>query len=228
MKQELNCKIVQDLMQSYLDEVTSEYTREQMEEHMNHCKECSDYRDKLKLYEKLRADDAEYMRAWHRKVQKWTTISVVSILIISSILLYLFIPRKITYDGSYTELVTTAASDTTEVKITFSYIPGLELFGDEITRKMNAKVVVQDSYNEIIWQRNLKNWYYYLPTDGHKSFANTMFFYYYEDTNQMELANLFFDEEKSEFLILAEYFEIEACTKEFREKVESVMNIHYD
>ena len=100
--------------------------------------------------------------------------------------------------------------------------------GDEITRKMNAKVVVQDSYNEIIWQRNLKNWYYYLPTDGHKSFANTMFFYYYEDTNQMELANLFFDEEKSEFLILAEYFEIEACTKEFREKVETTMNIHYN
>ena len=52
MSKELNCKIVQNLMQSYLDDVTNEYTKEQIEEHMKGCEECSDYCNKLKHYEK--------------------------------------------------------------------------------------------------------------------------------------------------------------------------------
>ena len=225
MKQDLNCRIVQDLMQSYLDEVTSEYTSEQMEAHMEQCKDCAEYCNKLKHYEKLRADDAEYIRAWHRKVKRWTTISIVSILLLSSALLYLFIPRKIEYKGTYTEYISEDISESKDVKITLSYKPGMELFRDELTSKFYAKIIVKDMQDKILWEDELKNWYYYLVMDE-RPFANTMFFYYSADTNQMELANLFFDEAKENFLIQAEYFEISACTTEFKEQVEEVM--HYD
>ena len=228
MSKELNCKIVQDLMQSYLDEVTSEYTREQIEEHICHCKDCSEYCEKLKVYEKMRTEDAEYMRTWQKKVRKCVRISVASILVLSAVLLYLFIPRKITYIGTFRDLKGTEVVEETEAKITFSYMPGMELFHDEFVTRMNSKVIVQDMYGEELWQHDFKNWYYYIPTHDQWSFAHTTFSYFYEETIRQEFGYMFFDQDRENFLILAEYFEIEACTPVFRDEVEAVMNFSYD
>lgn len=42
MKCELNCDIVQDLLPSYVDSLTSDATNESVQYHLNNCKNCSD------------------------------------------------------------------------------------------------------------------------------------------------------------------------------------------
>ena len=156
---------------------------------------------------------------------KWIKITAVSILLLAAILLYLFIPRKITYSGTFRDLNGNEILGENDVTITFSYIPCIELFGDEFMRNMRADVVVKDLYGEIVWEQEFKNWYYFLPQGEDIPFARTSFFYYYDVLNMQESGQMFFDQKKQELLILTEYFEIEACTEGFRAEVEEVMKL---
>ena len=151
MNQELNCKIVQDLMQSYLDDLTNEYTKEQIEEHMSHCKECMDYCEKLRNLEKLRTEDAEYMRAYQRKMKRWIIVTAAAISLIIAFVLILFIPRKATFTGTYCENLTEDVGALTEVNIIYKYSPGMELFG-----KVNGKIVAKDQYKEILFENKFR------------------------------------------------------------------------
>jgi len=219
MGKELNCKIVQDLMQSYLDDVINEYTKEQIEEHMKGCKECSDYCNKLKHYEKLRADDAEYMRAYQRKMKKWMGIASVSILLVVFILLFLFIPRKATFSGFYIENITTDVGLTTEVNVTYTYSIGLEFF-----EKLYGKIVAKDSYQETMFEYKFKNEHFFPATDDNMCFDWATFMYYSTEKNEMEQANIYIDEAKENLWIVADEFEIKACDEEFRLKVWEFVN----
>ena len=212
MNQEINCKIVQDLMQSYLDDLTNEYTKEQIEEHMSHCKECKDYCEKLRNLEKLRTEDVEYMRAYQRKMKRWIIVTSAAVLLIVVFVLILFIPRKATFTGTYCENLTEDVGALTEVNIIYKYSPGMELFG-----KVNGKIVATDQYKEILFEYKFKNEHLFLGEKGTNMYFDWAGFMYYSTVkNQTESGTLYIDKNKENLWIIADEFEIEACSEEFR------------
>lgn len=214
MKQELDCQIVQDLMRSYIDDVLNEYTRDQIEEHLSHCKDCAETFNKMKHYDKLRNDDIEYMRIYQRKLKRYTTISVISLLVLISIVLYLFIPRKITLDGTYTEYQASNRAELIDAKIKYSYSPGMELFN-----KFYLKLEVTDLYDDVLIKEEVKNWYIFKGSEYDLTFDQTSFFYYDSDLNEQVRADLYVDAAKENIYIICDSFEIKACDDDFLEKV---------
>ena len=212
VKEDVSDEICAKINTQNIPGLTNEYTKEQIEEHMSHCKECKDYCEKLRNIEKLRTEDTEYMRAYQRKLKRWTIVTVASVSLIVIFVLILFIPRKATFTGTYCENLTEDVGALTEVSIIYKYSPGMELFG-----KVNGKIVATDQYKEILFEYKFKNEHLFLGEEGTNMYFDWAGFMYYSTVkNQTESGTLYIDKNKENLWIIADEFEIEACSEEFR------------
>ncbi len=102
MENKKECKIIQDLLPNYIENLTSEETNSFIEEHLNYCNDC---REKLEIMKKNlnfdteKRDDREvkYIKKFNSKLQ-FLKITIVIILIVALIFMtYSFINMKNAY-----------------------------------------------------------------------------------------------------------------------------------
>lgn len=85
MKQEnRDCKIVQDLLPSYIENLTDEVTNEYIEEHIAKCEKCAqalkDMNGEIKLEQINQDKEIKYLKTIRKRVKR--TIAIVSLLVI--------------------------------------------------------------------------------------------------------------------------------------------------
>ena len=84
MKQNRDCKIVQDLLPNYIENLTDEVTNEYIEEHIAKCPECArvlkDMNGEIKLGQINQDKEIKYLKAVRKRVKR--TIAIVSLIII--------------------------------------------------------------------------------------------------------------------------------------------------
>lgn len=94
MKQNRDCKIVQDLLPTYIENLTNEVTNEFIEEHIAKCQECAqvfkDMNGDLKL-EKINQDyEINYLKKLKLKwVQSISIIGIVVVIIAFGVIMYI-------------------------------------------------------------------------------------------------------------------------------------------
>lgn len=95
---ENDCKIVQDLLPSYIDKLTNEYTNEFIQEHLKECKTCKETYDEMnkKINLEYKADNKEvkFMKKIHKKILIMGTIILLLTIIVA-------ISFYINYKSSY-------------------------------------------------------------------------------------------------------------------------------
>lgn len=95
---ENDCKIVQDLLPSYIDKLTNEYTNEFIQKHLKECKTCKETYDKMNkkinLENKTDNKEVKFMKKIHKKILIMGTI-ILFLTIIVAISFY------INYKSSY-------------------------------------------------------------------------------------------------------------------------------
>lgn len=83
-KQNRDCKIVQDLLPNYIENLTNEVTNEYIQEHIAKCPECArvlkDMNGEIKLEQINQDKEIKYLKAIHKRVKR--TIAIVSLLVI--------------------------------------------------------------------------------------------------------------------------------------------------
>ena len=117
MKHKLDCRIIQDLLPSYVDGLTSNYTNQEIEAHLKDCPECS--RVLARMSEPDDVIDVnergiDFMKKIKKTVIKWKTISGTAILLLflviaAVIILYeRMVPRSFSeiFDLEDTKLIT--------------------------------------------------------------------------------------------------------------------------
>ena len=82
MNNNIDCRIIQDLLPSYVDGLTSEYTNQAVEEHVKSCEPCSQMLQRMQEPEK-RGESAEkevdYMKKVRKKMSRMVAVSIISI-----------------------------------------------------------------------------------------------------------------------------------------------------
>lgn len=82
MSKELDCRIIQDLLPSYVDGLTSEYTNQVIEEHIKSCESCNQMLQRMQEPEKhmnSTGKEVDYMKKVRRKMSSLLAISLISI-----------------------------------------------------------------------------------------------------------------------------------------------------
>ena len=92
MENKENCKIIKDLLPSYIDELTSEETKKYIETHLEECNECKETLENMKKdFEKEKKDvnnkSIKYAKKYNRKLKILILLLMVIILIFGSIFL---------------------------------------------------------------------------------------------------------------------------------------------
>lgn len=87
-----NCKIVQDLMPSYVEKLTSEESNKFIEEHLKECKECNNILDSMKADVKLKKvetpkEEIDYMKKAKKKMNIAKKILTLIIIVIFALIL---------------------------------------------------------------------------------------------------------------------------------------------
>ena len=89
MKEKKDCKIVQDLLPSYIDKLTSKETNTYIEEHINNCKECKGILDTMQKdipeeNKKIEKKKIKYIKKYNHKLRmlKISLLSIVAIIVI--------------------------------------------------------------------------------------------------------------------------------------------------
>lgn len=84
MKNNIDCRIIQDLLPLYVDGLTSEYTSNVIEEHIKECTECAqslsymtDSNDTLNV----NPQEVNFLKKLNKKLTQWKTISISTLLI---------------------------------------------------------------------------------------------------------------------------------------------------
>lgn len=84
MKQNRDCKIVQDLLPNYIENLTDEVTNEYIEDHIATCPECArvlkDMDGEIKLEQINQDKEIKYLKAVRKRVKR--TIAIVSLVVI--------------------------------------------------------------------------------------------------------------------------------------------------
>ena len=84
----LNCKVIEDLLPLYLDEVCSEESRQLVEEHLSECEECRKLVETITevQYEKVEQEEtveSEVVKRSFKKIRRrWSARIAVTVLII--------------------------------------------------------------------------------------------------------------------------------------------------
>ena len=82
----MKCEIIKDLLPSYVDELTSEESNEEIEEHLKHCSECNDYLKGIKKeieVEKMEKD--KNIEIFIKLRQKTVQIIICAVMILAVI-----------------------------------------------------------------------------------------------------------------------------------------------
>ncbi|CAC9928828.1 hypothetical protein PEPCOX59622_00444 [Aedoeadaptatus coxii] len=104
----ISCKIIEDLLPLYIDEVCSEESKKLIEEHLSECSQCNEKLNRMKLgyvpeqEREQNLAEAEFMRnlskKWNKKLLFATLKGIISTLIFVVVILlimYLFIDIRI-------------------------------------------------------------------------------------------------------------------------------------
>ena len=116
MKHKLDCRIIQDLLPSYVDGLTSNYTNQEIEAHLKDCPECSRVLVRMREPDDVitvNEREVDFMKKIKKTVIKWKTISGTSILLLfliitAAIMLYeRMVPRSFSeiFDLEDTKLI---------------------------------------------------------------------------------------------------------------------------
>ena len=88
---ERKCKLVQDLLPSYIDGVTSDDTRRFVEEHLKECKDCKKYFDEMNsVFDKNVVKDAETVKEIKKYKRKIFRLKFLVVAVVLGVLVYLF------------------------------------------------------------------------------------------------------------------------------------------
>ncbi|SUN62481.1 membrane protein [Streptococcus dysgalactiae subsp. equisimilis] len=106
----ISCKIIEDLLPLYIDDVCSEESRRIVDEHLSECSKCSETLKQMKKENlpmeniELNLTEADPIRnlskEWHKKLKKSMFKGVIStLLIVGAVLLiiYIFVGIKIVW-----------------------------------------------------------------------------------------------------------------------------------
>lgn len=96
MSNKLDCRIIQDLLPSYVDGLTSEYTNQVVEEHVKSCEPCNQMLQRMQEPEQRinsTEKEVDYMKKVRNKISGLIAISLISIGIfllgaIASVMIY--------------------------------------------------------------------------------------------------------------------------------------------
>ena len=96
MSNKIDCRIIQDLLPSYVEGLTSEYTNQVVEEHVKECESCSQMLQRMQEPEKRinsTEKEVDYMKKVRNKISGLIAISLISIGIfllgvIASVMIY--------------------------------------------------------------------------------------------------------------------------------------------
>lgn len=85
MKEKKDCNIVQDLLPSYVENLTNEETNQYVEEHLNNCKECqkiyTDMKKKLELHmERPNENEINFLKKYSHKLRLLRIIILILLL----------------------------------------------------------------------------------------------------------------------------------------------------
>lgn len=89
MNYELPCEIVEDLLPSYIDNLTNKLTEQSVAEHLAHCTKCS------KMYKAMKEnnetnniiiDDQKLLKKSKKKIKKKITISIIIAVLVTAII----------------------------------------------------------------------------------------------------------------------------------------------
>ena len=102
MKHKLDCRIVQDLLPSYVDGLTCEHTNQEVEAHVAECSECAELLKRMQAPEAHVAAEVEvnYMKKIQNRMSKWKAASgtfavlVISLLILGVVLYNRIVPKE--------------------------------------------------------------------------------------------------------------------------------------
>ena len=85
MKNNIDCRIVQDLLPLYVDGLTSEYTSNMIEEHIKECYECAkslSYMQDSNDSMNVNPEEVNFLKKLNKKLAQWKTISISTLLIL--------------------------------------------------------------------------------------------------------------------------------------------------
>ena len=85
MSKNMDCRIIQDLLPSYVDGLTSEYTNKVVEEHIKSCEPCNQMLQQMQepeKYEDSTEKEVDYMKKVRNKMHMLSIISSISIIIL--------------------------------------------------------------------------------------------------------------------------------------------------
>jgi len=85
MKNSLDCRIVQDLLPSYVDGLTCEFTNQSVEDHLKECPECFQALQRMKadeIHGVVEKVEVDYLSKVRSKMKSWKTVSGVSVILL--------------------------------------------------------------------------------------------------------------------------------------------------
>ena len=106
MKQNLDCRIVEDLLPNYIEELTNEETNKAVDEHLDSCQECSRMLETMKaeISDRQAAPEKEFK--FLKKMKRSRIIAAVSCILIAVSLAYLIYASEFTYTNDKNALST--------------------------------------------------------------------------------------------------------------------------
>ena len=96
MNDKMDCRIIQDLMPSYIDGLTSEYTNQVIEEHIKDCEPCNQMLQRMRepeMQQENELKELDVMKKIHKKMNELLATSLISLgvvllVIIAFVLIY--------------------------------------------------------------------------------------------------------------------------------------------
>ena len=100
MKNVLDCKIIQDLLPSYIEKLTSDETNQAIEEHIGSCKQCSEILGIISNEISIPQTAPKKEMKFFKKVKRTRLIATVLSIVISIILSYMIYNSEYKYINS--------------------------------------------------------------------------------------------------------------------------------
>ena len=83
----ISCNIIKDLLPSYVDNISSEETKQLVEEHLKECEECKEYLDNMKSEIKVSSvDEKKAIKIFSKEIKKKRLVAIILSIIITLVL----------------------------------------------------------------------------------------------------------------------------------------------
>ena len=93
MKNEIECKVVEDLLFGYVDKTLNDESKKLVEKHLKECKDCKEKLNEIledsKLNEKTQQKEIDYLRKVRTKSRVKSILIAIGLIVIILILAYL-------------------------------------------------------------------------------------------------------------------------------------------